>query len=160
MIGKNKALDRRRVEGILQEDLLQVEAFLQKDPEKEHLGTMLRSAKDSLRKIQNLRIQGLKVRSKINWLESDDKGSKLFLRFLKEKGIKEHIEKIQVEGTTFTKQKDIIGHFFNFYKNLFSSENNREGCSQVRDLIKGPIPKKLEDSDANQLSKDISKEEI
>lgn len=106
VVGKKKALDRRE-EVLLQEDLLQVEACLQENPEDKTLRNRLRSAKDMLRKLQNLRSQGLKVRSKLNWI-----GSKFSFRYLTDKGMREHIEQIHVDGVTFTKLEDIMGHFF------------------------------------------------
>lgn len=65
LIGKKKALDRRRKQGLLQEELLQVETCLQKELGNEVLGNQFRTVKESLRKLHNLKIHGLKVRSKL-----------------------------------------------------------------------------------------------
>lgn len=121
-MGKKKAKDARRVERLLQEDLCNAEMNLQNSPNDENLTCTLMTIKDHLRKFQNQKIKGLKTRSKLNWLDLGDKGSKFFFHMLKVKEAKENINAIWDNKTHITDSQGILQCFSLYYRNLFTSE--------------------------------------
>lgn len=159
-IGKHLAMERRKEENCLQEVLLGVELRLQNSPADEKKNEELVSIKNSLRRLQSHKIQGLKVRAKINWLNNGDKGSKKNFRFLKEKGVREKIDQINHNGTILNNQGDISKQFFMFFKDLFSSDGDSKEARNARRLIKRMIPPKISQEDSLFLAKEINKEEI
>lgn len=81
-IGKKRAIDSRKVENSLNKKL-NAEMNLQNDPTNMILNKELTMAKDSLRRLQAKKIQGLRVTAKMNLPKKEDKGSIFFLRFIK-----------------------------------------------------------------------------
>lgn len=53
---------------------------------------------------------------------------------------------------------DIVKDFAQFYKNLFSTENNQMNKSRARDYIKGIVPRKFSTKDAQLLDRELSLE--
>lgn len=98
-VAKKRAEDARRVERLLQEELCKAEMNLQNSPNDGKLTCSLMTIKDHLRAIQNRKIKGLKTKSKLNWPDSGDKGSKFFFHMLKVKEAKESITDIWDNNT-------------------------------------------------------------
>ena len=79
-IGQKKAKDYRFVEKKLSSELQIAENNIQRDSSNMDLLSQVMAAKDALRKHQQVRIHGAKIRSRAHWLQHGDKGFKIFLQ--------------------------------------------------------------------------------
>lgn len=86
--GKKRVMDSRKEENQLQENPVKVETLVQVDPSNIKYNDDLVMAKDKFKRLHAHKTRGLKVRAMLNWLSCGDKGSKLFLNYIKEKSCK------------------------------------------------------------------------
>lgn len=117
------------------------------------------ASKDALNKHQQYKIQGAKIRSRANWLQHGDRGSKFFFNLLKHKHIKESIYRLIINNKEITDPASISAAFADYYKKLLSSEDSSEAI-EVRDSCRSLFPNKLDADDVMSLSIPISIEEI
>ena len=97
------------------------------------------NTKQRLRELENEKINGMIVRSKVKWHEEGEKSTKYFLGLEKCNAIKKNIRKLKLSnGTICTNQKDILQHQTQYYKNLYSSKvtGNLENNEHIFDGIK------------------------
>ena len=120
-LGKKREKDPRRSEKLLHGKHVVVESILQKDPHNPIVLHSLMNARDSLRNFQDYKVQGAKVRAKINLLENGDRGSKFFFQLLKYKEAREKIDMIMERNSTISTQGDILKDFSNYYAQLFTT---------------------------------------
>lgn len=95
----------------MHDELMEAEESIQRDQKYYTSQEALCKSKDVLRKIQNVKIQGLNTRAKLNWIEQGDKGSKMFFQMLKTKDVKGNIESICDDGMSITDQQGILQAF-------------------------------------------------
>ena len=158
-IGQKFAKDYRFVEKRLCSDLQNAEIEVQSDSSNPDLMNKVLIAKDALSRHQQVKIQGAIIRSRANWLQHGDRGSKFFFNLLKHKHIKESIDKIVINNQEISNPVSITLAFADYYSNLFSSEDTRE-AEDVRRKCRALIPKILDSDDISSLSKPISVDEI
>lgn len=72
---------------------------------------------------------------------------------MKSKEAKERIVSIWEGGINITDQKEMLKAFAQFYGKLFTSEDTRSTMERTREKIKGIIPKKVSNADANILGR-------
>lgn len=123
IVGKKEAKDSRRMENELYNKLINVEATIQWEPYNERATKFVRVTKDELRFLQGVRIQGVKVRSIINWLDQGDKGSNFFFHLLRMKQAKVNIDSICDDGLDISDQEGILQAFMNYYRRLFTTKD-------------------------------------
>ena len=117
------------------------------------------AAKDALRKHQQSRIRGARLRSRSHWLQCGDRGSKFFFNLLKHKRIKESVDRLSIDNQDISDPEAINQAFAKYYETLFALEDSPE-ADLIRIRCKNLIPKKLGPDDISDLAKDISVEEI
>ena len=72
--------------------------------------------------IYEKKVNGIKVRSKCNWYESDEKSSKCFLNLEKHHVIQSQLRKVIVNEKEIISPEDINNEIYNFYRNLFTEK--------------------------------------
>ena len=120
VIGKKQAIDRNREETFWQSKLNNIEKDLQIRGNDEMLEAQLVKIKHNLNIIQRYKIQGQKIKARMNWINEGDKGSGYFFNIIKAKHRRELIDEIQVDGRNSKEPEDIQKAFYQFYKDLFS----------------------------------------
>lgn len=158
-IGQKNAKDYRFVEKRLSSDLQEVENNVQNDSSNIDLVSQVISAKDALRKHQQFRICGAKIRSRAHWIQNGDRGSKFFFNLLKQKQTKESIDRLLIDNQDISDPVIINQAFADYYRNLFTSEDSMEAVV-LRNKCKPLIPNMLDNDDITILSKDISFDKV
>ena len=72
--------------------------------------------------LHRYKIQGQRIRARMNWLKDGDARSKYFFIIIRAKHKTEKIENIQVEGSKTNYPKVIKDAFYSFYLDFFSSD--------------------------------------
>lgn len=70
--------------------------------------------------LRELESKDLIARSRAKWAEEGEKSNKYFLNLIKIRKSKSRINKIMVNGATFTNPKDILTQITSFYKQLYN----------------------------------------
>lgn len=159
-IGKKEGVNSWKNECILHNSLVKAERITQSDCANGEILETLTSTRDSSRKLQNSRIQGARIRARINCLEHGDKGSKYLFRLLKSKEARDTIEVICGEGRELNDHKEILNAFAKFYAKLFTLEDQGTREEEERNKIKSLIPVNVSMEDRVKPDQSISKEEI
>ena len=136
---------------------------MQSDPSNRVAQGTLVLARDFLGKLQNNKIQGAKMRARINWLEHGDKGSRYFFQLLKFKEARDKIELVTEESKLeekFLIKKLSSMHLAKLYASLFTSKENGLVMEEERRKIKSHIPKKVPREDRLRMNQPILKKEI
>lgn len=93
-IGRKRAKDSRFLERAMTDQLQSMESLVQREPYNICHSQSMYQAKDQLRKLQQTKIAGAKVRARINWLQQGDRGSKFFYNMLRQKEYREKIDTV------------------------------------------------------------------
>lgn len=159
-VGKKRAKDARAQELSLVNSLHSAEVILQNHPSNPQFCEDVVIAKHGLRKLQTRKIQGVRIRSRLKWLNLGDRVSKFFFKALKVKEARDKITSICDDGKCFSESEGILEAFTQFYKNLFTSEDSRDAMKVARERIKTIIPRIVEVVDSLRLETPISLGEI
>ena len=159
VIGKKLAMDRNQEESLWQNKLFQAKKELQEIGQSEELELQMASIKHQLSCIQRYKIQGQRIRARMNWIDEGDKGSGYFFNIIKAKHKRERISDILVRDRISNDPEEIQNAFFSFYKNLFSSEMSPDSRVVMGECFK-LIPSKISEEEKLNISKDISVGEI
>lgn len=90
------------------------------------------SVRRELESINNEKLNGAILRSKVVWAEHGEKNSKYFLNLEKHNYTNKLISKLEIEGETVTDPKEINKHIKTFYENLYGpNEVNDELLENV-----------------------------
>ena len=100
------------------------------------LEAQLVKIKHNLNIIQRYKIQGQKIRAKMNWINEGDKGLGYFFNIIKAKHRRELIDEIQVDGRNSKEPEDIQKAFYHFYKDLFSLEMGYVEHSSMHECLR------------------------
>ena len=122
------------MENELQIKLNETELKLQNKGGDAMLEQTLMSTKNQLRFLQRYKIQGQRIRAKMNWLKEGDIGSRYFFNIICSKLKKEMIEDVQIEGGKTNDPNWIIGALFNSILNSFHlnlDKNKKRLCNVI-----------------------------
>jgi hypothetical protein len=158
-VGQKKAKDFRSTESRLNSNLYSAEMDIQNKVDDPHLCLKLANAKHALRKHQQLKTMGAKIRSRAHWLQFGDRGSKFFFNLIKQKHAKENIDHLLINNEMNTNVDSIKNEFSHFYANLFTSEDSQE-ANILRNQCRGLIPNRISNNDASLLEQPLTIEEI
>ncbi len=90
------------------------------------------NVKRELQEIEKEKINGLLIRSRIDWHEHGEKSTRYFFNLESSNAMKKHLRKLTLsDGTTTTDPDAILTEQMNFYKNLFSSKNENFDKSSI-----------------------------
>ena len=82
----------------------------------------LLKTKEALHAAEDERLEGIKIRSKENWLEFGEKPTKYFFQLENKKQSKNAISSLRVGTSTVTTDKEILATALDFYKSLYTEE--------------------------------------
>ena len=78
--------------------------------------------KRELQLIEREKIEGLIVRSRVQWHEDGEKSTRYFMNLEKSNSVKKHMRKLKIhDGTVITDPTEILEKQKEFYCNLLSS---------------------------------------
>lgn len=121
----NKKRIRNENTKLLEEEIKRLEELRNFDHSEEIL-EKLSIAQTKLEEFRKDYIKGLFVRTKLKWIEHGEKPTKYFLSLEKRNYVNKTVNKlVQSNGDTITDQSDILSEIENFYKNLYSSCDNK-----------------------------------
>ena len=124
----------------------------------EHQVNEYKRIKHELKEIENEKIKGLIVRSRIKWHEEGEQSTKYFFSLEKSNGIRKHMRKLKKhDGSTTTNQDDITNLQREFYKSLYSS--HPPDNSLLNEFKPFTTTKKLDNSDREKCEGLITEEE-
>ena len=126
---KKNARNKNEEENDLQCKLTKAEFDLQNCPDDPVLLNNLISIKHKLGFLHRYKIQGQRIRARMNWLRDGDIGSKYFFNIIRAKHKAKKIENIQIEGGKTNDPKAIKESFYSFYSKLFSSKYDHDQLS-------------------------------
>jgi exonuclease III len=87
--------------------------------------TKYNEVKHELKQIDDEAINGLIIRSKVQWHEEGERSTKYFLGLEKNRGLKKHVRKLKlIDGTITTDPEHILKTQANYYSSLYSSKLN------------------------------------
>lgn len=93
----------------------------------------LAHTRDSSRGIQQNKIKGIKVKTRINWLQQGDKGSKFVFNMLRQMKYKERIDRIWDVDKDLVDSETFKTTILQYYQKLFTSENTSTTCALARE---------------------------
>ena len=72
--------------------------------------------------IDDLKLEGLRIRSKCNWYEDGEKSSKFFLNLEKDRAIQNQIRLLKIGKKEIKDQSEILQNLYQFYEELYSKK--------------------------------------
>ena len=100
--------------------------------------------KKQLKEIENEKIKGMLVRSRVEWHEKGEKSTKYFFDLEKNNALKKHIRKLVLSnGTTTTDPQSILNEQMSFYKDLLSSKLEKDTFEDSKYFKSKSIPELL-----------------
>ena len=123
---KKKTRARRNRENELEKKLISLEKTLDYNNMKEY-----HEVKNELVDIELEKIEGMMIRSKVEWYEKGEKSTKYFLSLEKTNSIKKHMRKLKLlDGTITTDPNEILKEQQKFYKKLLSTKLNKDQVNE------------------------------
>ena len=119
-----KKLDKNLHESLKLKELEELEENLSLNPSDESI-LKIEQVRKEIRDIEEEKIKGSIIRSKIRWIEEGEKSSKFFFNLEKQNYIKKQVRKLTLNnGITVTDQQTIGKEMESFYSKLYKSELN------------------------------------
>jgi len=125
--------------------------------ELDKLKNALLLANEELNMYKEEESQRLIFRSRVKWAEKGEKSNKYFLNLLKDRQRKMQIRKITANGVTKYEQDEISKAITKFYKELYNKKDVKS-FDPNHNMFKN-LPQ-LEETDKNNLSKELTLEEL
>jgi len=121
---------KSKKERINKETLILELSDLHKKLAEDHLDTNIvqemTRIENELKMIENEKINGIILRSKVKWAEDGEKNSKFFFNLEKRNYINKHITQLNIEGTVITDPKLILDEEKHFYEKLYSEQKSTD----------------------------------
>ena len=129
---KKKSKERRLSIDQLEHDIILLEKDLISSPNRGRIIKDIENKKGQLKKLYNVSIDGLKVRSRAVWYEEGEQNKKYFEQLLKSNKKKSIQEMCNDKGEVINEKNAILRLIRAFYGNLYSEnalthDNSREG---------------------------------
>ena len=98
---------------------------------------LIETKKEELQNVRKEKLNGIIIRSRVKWAEEGEKPTKYFCSLESRNYVNKIIPKVVKEdGTSITKQEDILNEVKNFYKKLYGCSNeNKEQDSDIQNLF-------------------------
>ena len=121
--------------------------------------TALTEKKDKLEFLRNEKLNGVLVRSRVNWLKNGEKPSKYLCSLERKNYVEKTIKQLKTDNDSITTdQKEILKEIQTYYSNLFKSRNIDE--TPISSIIDDKNIGKLDDNTSKQLEGNLTAEEI
>ena len=138
------AWQRKRKERSLQGKLVHARKLLNADPNNINLQSVIAATENELRKMDNYKGQGAKIRSWLHWIKEGNKGTRYFFNYLNYKHKKEKIGAIKDNfGSFLTDPAEICKAFKYFYEHLFKDDQWPDIQEVLEDIVKVHIPQRI-----------------
>ena len=124
---KRKKKNLQCKEKLLEEDILLLEAELEKvlkPSRKSEVLQELNEKKCELENIVEYKTKGAIIRGKVRWYNDGEKSTKYFLGLEKRHFNKKKITKLKTDNKELTSEKDILNEAKRFYSNLYTSKSS------------------------------------
>lgn len=120
-----KKKHENKIANDLEEELVNVNIEMSQNPS-QALQNRYDTIKHQIKQIEDKKIKGEIIRSKVQWAEEGERSSKYFFGLEKHNYVKKHMRKLEIEKIIITDPKKIQYHQQKFYKSLYQSkqENN------------------------------------
>ena len=142
--GKKKARERRKTERALEEKIRLLDRRLISKEITDNELNELEETKSRLNEIELYKAKGKFIRSRIKFIEANEKSTAFFFNQQKHNLSKKSIDKlISRSGAVITKPKEVLEEIKIFYKTLYTSKGVGNGSSFLESM---PIPKLSESS--------------
>ena len=123
---KTQANLRNQYEKQLNEQLIRIDDMIQANYS-ETLLNQYNTVKEDLEKINAMKTEGQRIRSKAIYVEHNEKGSKFFIGLEKHNANIKNITRLKLDsGIEITKSQDILNELNAFYENLYSAGDLEE----------------------------------
>ncbi len=123
---KDETLQRQKT---LEHELCELERNLMKERDI----SRYKEVKNELEKIDDEKIKGAIIRSKVQWYEEGEKSTKYFLGLEKNRSIKKHVQKLTLSnGETTTCPKEIMNIATSYYRDLYSYKHSNFDCDSEK----------------------------
>ena len=121
----------------------------------------LENKRNELEKLREDKMNGVRIRSRANWLKDGERASKFFCNLEKYNFTEKTIKKLKVEnGTNIYDQKLILKEIKSFYEKLFAQQNSQNKELNLRSAIENYSLPQLNESDMEKLEGKLMLTEI
>ena len=121
----------------------------------------LENKRNELEKLREDKMNGVRIRSRANWLKDGERASKFFCNLEKYNFTEKTIKKLKVEnGTNIYDQKLILKEIKNFYEKLFAQQKSQNKELNLRSAIENYSLPQLNESDVEKLEGKLMLTEI
>ena len=157
----SKKIKRKQTnrEHSLRQELMNLENILGHRPSDDLIG-QVENVKNELTKIDDNKLQGSIIRSKIKWTEEGEKSSKYFFRLEKQNYVKKHIRKLQTDsGQIITDPEKIATYQRRFYSKLLSAKEINVNLNEETFFLNNKTIPKLSESQRQLCEGQVTVEE-
>ncbi|MES9884827.1 MAG: reverse transcriptase domain-containing protein, partial [Sedimenticola sp.] len=122
---RKKKNDKSR-ENNIQKQIDTLEVELANDPSNSDITTQIQNNRIELENIYEQRVNGMRLRSKAEWIEGAEKNEKLYKNLEKQNSECKTILSLNVNGQTITDQSDILIEEMKYYEKLYTKRDTLE----------------------------------
>ena len=124
--GKKRGADKRKELKRLETKLDGLLRLADGEAEDLVLISSIQQVEDNIREWYEAKAEAMKIRSRADWFEKDEKMSKFFFDMYKARDSSPPLTELQGEdGETLTEDEDIANYVHSFYSNLYTPEGRR-----------------------------------
>jgi len=153
---KTQSYFSKEYENQLQNECQSLEKELDNDHNLE-TQAKLSSAKDKLERLNTIQTEGHRIRSKANYVEYNERGSRYFLNLEKYNAKIKNITRLKLDNNTETTMKDtILSELALFYTKLYTETEYSDSYENI--FLNDQVPK-LNNNEKEYCDKDITMEE-
>ena len=130
------------------------------------LSDILLDKKEELEELREVKMRGHMIRSRVQQLDEGERPTKYFCALENKSYINKTIKKLESNNVTITNQKEILINIREYYKSLFSSQDNDTDLTTINNVLQKLKLKKVPDDFAihktglitiNELSNSLSR---
>ncbi len=155
---KKRNLDQRERELINEIELLENTDM---DNITEENWNTLANLKEELENIRKIKIKGIILRSKVQWMEEGEKPTIFFANLEKKNFVNKLINRLNIDGKIIQNQNTILKETSMFYSNLYKSklDKNRQN-ENINTFINERCIKQLDENQKQECEGNITEDEI
>ena len=126
---------RKKSQSSLERSIIQEIEKLESSPITDDTIKTLDIKKENLETIRNEKLRGHIIRSRVQWLNEEERPSRYFCSLETRSYIEKTVKKIKSDtGKLITDQKDILNEIRLFYSNLFANKDSQLNITDIKQL--------------------------